>query len=192
MSQAPSAEEDQVGSLGRDGVARLPGGVGTTDADENRDGRWVAISASTTSVAERVMRLVGRPDIAEQPWFGNAGERVRHADLIDEPVDEWIGQRSFDEVCAAFHDAGAALAPVYDIAQLMNDPHVRHRETITTIQDEDLGPLKMQNLIFRLQRTPGAIRHGGRRLGQDTGQVLDDLLGLGTDEIDTLRDRGVL
>jgi len=162
------------------------------NAYQTRDGRWVAISASTTSVACRVMRLVGRPDIAEEPWFAHAGERVRHANMIDAPVAEWIGERSFDEVSTAFHDAGAALAPICDIAQLMNDPHVQERETITTIEDEDLGPLKMQNLIFRMQGTPGAIRHGGRRIGQDTEQVLDKLLGLNADEVKSLRDRGIL
>jgi crotonobetainyl-CoA:carnitine CoA-transferase CaiB-like acyl-CoA transferase len=97
-----------------------------------------------------------------------------------------------EDVAAAFQAAGAALAPIYDIAQLMSDPHVQQRDTITTIQDEDLGPLKMQNLLFRLQRTPGAIRHGGRRLGQDTEQVLNNLLGLTVDQIKALRDKDVL
>ena len=156
-----------------------------------KDGRWVAISASATSIAERVMRLVGRPDIAEQSWFPKAGERVKHADMIDAPVAEWIGARDYEEVSAAFQEAGAALAPVYDIEQLMNDPHVQEREVITTIDDEDLGPLKMQNLIFRMGGTPGAIRHGGRRLGQDTDSVLDELLGISGDKLDELRSSGV-
>jgi crotonobetainyl-CoA:carnitine CoA-transferase CaiB-like acyl-CoA transferase len=156
------------------------------------DGRWVAISASATSVAERVMRLVGRPDIAEQSWFPRAGERVKHADMIDAPVAEWIGARPLEEVSAAFQEAGAALAPVYDVEQLMNDPHVKDRDMITTIDDEDLGPLKMQNLIFRMGGTPGSIRHGGRRLGQDTEGVLDELLGISGDKLDELRERGVV
>ena len=96
-----------------------------------------------------------------------------------------------DEVSAAFQAAGAALAPVYDIEQLMNDPHVQDRDMITTIEDEDLGPLKMQNLIFRMGGTPGAIRHGGRRLGQDTDAVLDELLGISGEKLDELRENGV-
>ena len=172
------------------------GNRSTNNAPRNayltRDGRWVAISASATSIAERVMHLVGRPDIAEQSWFSKAGERVKHADMIDAPVAEWIGARDYEEVSAAFQDAGAALAPVYDIEQLMNDPHVQEREVITTIDDEDLGPLKMQNLIFRMGGTPGAIRHGGRRLGQDTDSVLDDLLGISGDKLDELRSSGVV
>ena len=172
------------------------GNRSTNNAPRNayltRDGRWVAISASATSVAERVMHLVGRSDIAEQSWFPLAGERVKHADMIDAPVAEWIGDRDYEAVSAAFQEAGAALAPVYDIEQLMNDPHVQQREVITTIDDEDLGPLKMQNLIFRMGGTPGSIRHGGRRLGQDTDSVLDELLGISGDKLDELRNRGVV
>ena len=138
------------------------------------------------------MRLVGRPDIAEQPWFPRAGERVKHADMIDAPVAEWIAARPMEEVSAAFHAAGAALAPVYDIEQLINDPHVQDRDMITTIDDEDLGPLKMQNLIFRLGGTPGSIRHGGRRLGQDTDSVLDELFGISGEKLDELRENGVV
>jgi crotonobetainyl-CoA:carnitine CoA-transferase CaiB-like acyl-CoA transferase len=74
----------------------------------------------------------------------------------------------------------------------MNDPHVVDRNIITTIDDEDLGPLKMQNLIFRMDGTPGAIRYGGRRLGQDTDTVLEELLGIGSDKIDELRSSGVV
>ena len=148
------------------------------------DDRWVAISASATSVAERVMRLVGRPDIAEKPWFASAGERVVRGELIDRAVAKWIHQRKFDEVVEAFQEAGAALAPIYDIEQLMEDPQILARESITTIQDEDLGPLKMQNLFFRMQATPGRIRFGGRRLGQDNDEVY---AGLGLDGAERAR-----
>lgn len=156
------------------------------------DQRWVAVSGSTTSVADRVMRLVGRPDIADQPWFPQAGERVRHSDLIDPPVAQWIRERPYDEVYEAFHEAGAALAPVYDIEQLTSDPQVQERDMITTIEDEDLGPLKMQNLFFRMDKTQGEIRHGGRRLGQDTDSVLDELLGISGEKLEALRESGVL
>jgi len=157
-----------------------------------RDGRWVAISASATSVAERVMALVGRPDIAEQEWFSSAGERVRHADQLDAVVGEWIGRRDFDEVMAAFQEAGAAIAPIYDIEQLVNDPHVQATEMITTVDDEDLGPLRMQNLAFRMLGSPGRIRFAGRGLGQDTEEIYRARLGLEVDGIAKLREQGVI
>jgi len=157
-----------------------------------QDGRWVAISASATSVAERVLRLVGRPDIAAQPWFASAGERSRRADLLDAVVGEWIAARDLCEVTAAFEEAGAALAPVYDVEQLVADAHVRAREIITTVHDEDLGPLKMQNLMFRLSETPGRIRFPGRRLGQDTVSVYRDWLQFDDDDLAKLRDEDVI
>jgi crotonobetainyl-CoA:carnitine CoA-transferase CaiB-like acyl-CoA transferase len=157
-----------------------------------RDGRWVAISASATSVAERVMRLVGRADLVHEPWFASAGERARRADLLDAAVAGWIGEHDLDEVLAAFDDAGAALAPIYDVTQLMRDPHVVDRETITTVPDEDLGAVKMQNLMVRLLDTPGRIRFPGRRLGQDNEQIYGELLGLDGDDLAKLREEGVI
>jgi crotonobetainyl-CoA:carnitine CoA-transferase CaiB-like acyl-CoA transferase len=156
------------------------------------DGRWVAISASATSVAARVMRLVGRGDLVDKPWFASAGERVRRGELLDAAVAAWIRARDFDEVYQAFQDAGAALAPIYDVEQLLDDPQVTALDAITTVDDEDLGPLRMQNVMFRMQETPGRIRFAGRRLGQDTETILSERLGLTAEEIDKLRHGGVL
>jgi len=182
---------DQLGIIaGRHGN-RSPNNA-PRNAYVTRDGRWVAISASATSVAERVMRLVGRGDLTEKPWFASAGERSRRSEVLDAAVSKWIAAREFDDVVRAFDEAGAALAPIYDVEQLLSDPHVQARETITTVDDEDLGPLKMQNLMFRLERTPGEIRFPGRKLGQDTEHVYRELLGLDEDELAKLRDAGVL
>jgi crotonobetainyl-CoA:carnitine CoA-transferase CaiB-like acyl-CoA transferase len=182
---------DQLGIIaGRHGN-RSPNNA-PRNAYLTRDGRWVAISASATSVAERVMRLVGRPDIAEKPWFASAGERSRRSEMIDAAVSAWIGARDVDEVVHAFQEAGAALAPIYDVEQLLNDPHVIARDAVTTVPDEDLGTLKMQNLMFRLDKTPGRIRHPGRRLGQDNAEVYAERLGLSDDKLDRLREEGVI
>jgi crotonobetainyl-CoA:carnitine CoA-transferase CaiB-like acyl-CoA transferase len=157
-----------------------------------RDGRWVAISASSTSVAARVMRLVGRADLVTKPWFASAGERSRRAELLDSSVQKWIAARDFDQVVAAFEDAGAALAPIYDVEQLVKDPHIIERDTITTVADEDLGPLKMQNLLFRLLESPGRIRFAGRGLGQDNERIYGERLGLDGDRIAQLHADGVI
>ena len=181
---------DQLGIVaGRHGN-RSPNNA-PRNAYVTRDGRWVAISASATSIAERVMRLVGRGDLVEQPWFSSAGERSRRSEVLDGAVQKWIAARDLDDVLVAFEDAGAACAPIYDVEQLVNDPHVIARETITTVDDEDLGPLKMQNLIFRLGDTPGGIRWTGRRLGQDNDAVYAEL-GVDPGRLATLREKGVV
>jgi len=190
LGPGPSAF-DQLGT-----IAGRHGNRSPNNAPRNtyltKDGRWVAISASATSIAQRVMRLVGRPDLVKEPWFASARERARNGDLLDEAVAKWIAARPLQEVCTEFERVGAALAPIYDVAQLMSDPHVQAREAITTVADEDLGPLKMQNLMFRMQATPGAIRFAGRRLGQDNHAIYAERLGLTPDRIVELRDDGVL
>lgn len=182
---------DQLGTVaGRHGN-RSPNNA-PRNAYLTQDERWVAISASATSVAERVMRLVGRPDLVEQPWFDSAGERSRHGDILDDAVAKWIAERPLSEVAEEFERVGAALAPIYDVGQLMADPHVVERESITTVCDEDLGPMKMQNLMFRLGATPGSIRFAGRRLGQDNAHFYRETLGFTPDRIAALTAEGVL
>jgi crotonobetainyl-CoA:carnitine CoA-transferase CaiB-like acyl-CoA transferase len=153
------------------------------------DGKWVAVSTSANSVAERVMKLVGRPELIDEPWFASGSGRAEHVELLDEIVSEWVGARTRDEVIDAFTEAGAAIAPVYDVADLLADPHVVARETITTVDDEDLGPVRMQNLLFRMGETPGGIRFTGRPLGADTDAILGEELGL---DVAGLRERGIV
>jgi crotonobetainyl-CoA:carnitine CoA-transferase CaiB-like acyl-CoA transferase len=190
LGPGPSAY-DQLGV-----VPGRHGNRSTNNAPRNayrtRDGRWVAISASATSIAERVMALVGRPDIAQREWFASARERVRHADQLDRIVADWIGARDFDAVMTAFEQAGAAIAPIYDMEQVVNDPHVQATEMITTVDDEDLGPLKMQNLLFRLGASPGGIRFAGRGLGQDSDAVYSQRLGLDSRRLAELRADGAI
>lgn len=181
---------DQLGVVaGRHGN-RSPNNA-PRNAYKTRDGRWVAVSASATSIAERVMTLVGRADLVAKPWFSSAGERSRRAEVLDNAVGTWIAARDLTEVLAAFEEAGAAIAPIYDVEQLVNDPHVLARDIITTVDDEDLGPLKMQNLIFRLGGTPGSIRWTGRRLGQDNEEVYAEY-GVDAARLAQLRDQGVV
>jgi crotonobetainyl-CoA:carnitine CoA-transferase CaiB-like acyl-CoA transferase len=190
LGPGPSAF-DQTGVVaGRHGN-RSPNNA-PRNAYKTKDNRWVAISASATSVAERVMTVAGRPDIAEHEWFSSARERVRHADRLDGIVSEWISARELDEVMRAFQDAGAAIAPIYDMEQLVNDPHVQATEMLKRVQDEHLGPLLMQNVMFGLSETPGRIRFTGRGLGRDNVEVYRERLGLTRERVGELPQRGAI
>ena len=155
------------------------------------DGSWVAVSTSAQSIAERVMRLVGRPELIDEPWFATGADRARHADILDAAVGDWIAQRTRTEVLAAFEKAEAAVAPIQDVRDVMTDPQYQALDTITTVDDPELGPLRMQNVLFRLSATPGAIRWTGRPHGADTDTVLSEL-GLTDTELITLRQEGAL
>lgn len=157
------------------------------------DGRWVAVSTSAQSVAERVLRLVGRPEFLDEPWFATGAGRAEHAAELDEAVGGWIARHDRDEVVRAFEEAQAAVAPIYDVRDVMTDPQYRALDSITEVADEELGTVKMQNVLFRLSGTPGAIRWAGRPHAADTDAVLGaGGLGLSDAELAELREGGVV
>jgi crotonobetainyl-CoA:carnitine CoA-transferase CaiB-like acyl-CoA transferase len=155
------------------------------------DDAWVAVSASATSIAERVLRLVGRADLTEQPWFATGAGRAAHVDEIDAAVAAWIAARSRDDVLAAFDAAEAAIAPVYDARDLLADPQLAAIDAIVPIDDDELGPIKMTNMISRLSETPGGIERTGRAHGADTAEVLAEV-GVDAAELERLRAGGVV
>ncbi|MFB6982096.1 CaiB/BaiF CoA transferase family protein [Streptomyces scopuliridis] len=155
------------------------------------DGSWLAVSTSAQSIAERVMRLVGRPELIDEPWFTTGSGRADHADVLDGAVGDWMARHTREEAMAAFEKAEAAVAPVYDIRDVMADPQYQALDTVTEVPDPELGPLRMQNVLFRLSETPGAIRWAGRPHGADTDTVLAEL-GLSGPEIAALRSEGAL
>jgi crotonobetainyl-CoA:carnitine CoA-transferase CaiB-like acyl-CoA transferase len=155
------------------------------------DGQWLAVSTSSQSIAERVMRLVGRPELIERPWFASGHLRAQHTDELDAAVGGWIADRGSDEVIDAFEAAEAAVARVNDVRGVMSDPQYRALGTVKTVDDDQLGPVAMQNVLFRLSGTPGAIRFAGRAHGADTETVFTEL-GLDDGQLDRLRERGVI
>jgi crotonobetainyl-CoA:carnitine CoA-transferase CaiB-like acyl-CoA transferase len=156
-----------------------------------RDQKWVAISTSALPIAERVMRLVGHPEVIDEPWFKSGAERAQHADELDRYVGDWIAQRDADEVTRAFEEAQAAVAPIYDVRDVLQDPQYAALESIISVPDEDLGQVKMQNVLFRMLGTPGKVRWPGRRLGQDNAEVFAEL-GVSPERLGELRAAGVV
>lgn len=142
---------------------------------KTRDGRWVAISTSAQSIAERVMRLVGHPEYIEEPWFKSGSERVIHASELDAAVGGWIAQRDLAEVVDVFEQAEAAVAPIYDISDIFTDPQYQALQSIVAVPDRELGEVKMQNVMFRMLGTPGKVRWAGRELGADNAEVYGQL-----------------
>jgi crotonobetainyl-CoA:carnitine CoA-transferase CaiB-like acyl-CoA transferase len=155
------------------------------------DDGWVAVSASATSIAERVMRLVGREDLITQPWFATGSGRAAHVDEIDAAVAEWIGARTREDVLAQFEAAEAAIAPVYDAHDLLLDPQLRAIDAFVSVEDDELGQIKMSNVISRLSETPGAVDRAGAAHGADTAEVLAEL-GIDSEGLARLRAGGAV
>jgi crotonobetainyl-CoA:carnitine CoA-transferase CaiB-like acyl-CoA transferase len=176
-------------------VGQRHGNRSTNNAPRNTyrcaDGSWVAVSTSAQAVAERVLRLVGHPEVLDEPWFRTGRQRAEHADLLDDMVGGWVAERTRDEVLSEFVAAGAAAAPVYDAADIAADEHVRATGMLTTVDDEELGEVLMHGLMWQMSATPGDIRFTGRALGADTDDVAREL-GLDDAALVDLRSRGVM
>jgi crotonobetainyl-CoA:carnitine CoA-transferase CaiB-like acyl-CoA transferase len=158
---------------------------------QTKDGKWVAISTSAQNIAERVMRLVGHPEYIDEPWFQKGSDRAKHADELDEAVGSWISERTQDEVVEAFEEVSAAVAPIYSIEDIMEDPQYRALDSIVSIDDPELGAVKMQNVLFRLSETPGEIKWSGPKLGEHNEEVYREI-GLSEEELEELSEKGVL
>jgi crotonobetainyl-CoA:carnitine CoA-transferase CaiB-like acyl-CoA transferase len=156
-----------------------------------KDSRWVAVSTSAQSIAERVMRLVGRPELTEEPWFASGGERAKHADVLDEAVASWVARHDRDEVVRAFEEAHAAVAPIYDVRDVVADPQFQALGSLVRVPDPELGSVLMQNVLFRLSETPGQITSAGPALGQHTEEVLAEI-GIDADQVAELRRQGAV
>jgi crotonobetainyl-CoA:carnitine CoA-transferase CaiB-like acyl-CoA transferase len=177
-------------------IATRHGNRSTQNAPRNTyltaDGSWVAISTSAQQIAERVLRLVGHPEVIDEPWFSSGTGRVQHVDLLDGYVADWVSMRTRDEVVVAFVDAGAAIAPIYDARDIVEDPHIRATEMLIEVPDEDLGAVMMHNVMWRMSETPGSIRFTGRALGADTDEILIGELGMDSEAVTQLRAEGVV
>lgn len=159
---------------------------------QTRDGRWVAISTNAPAIVKRVLTLCGGEGAANDPRFATPQGRVEHMDEVDGLVADWVALRDLDDVPAQFEAAEAAIGPAYDIAQIFEDPQYQARGDIVTVDDEDLGPIKMTNAFPYLSQTPAQIRHGGARKGQHNEVILGGELGLDADALADLKDKGII
>jgi crotonobetainyl-CoA:carnitine CoA-transferase CaiB-like acyl-CoA transferase len=127
------------------------------------DQKWVGISTSSDSVAQRVLRILG---VENDPRFANFNLRVEHREELDRLVSQWCAQRTQEEVMRIFEEADAAIGPVYDMADIANDPHYAARRMI-----DSLDGTPMQGLIARLSATPGALRWQGKAPNADGDDI---------------------
>ena len=145
------------------------------NAYKTRDGRWVALSTASPSIARRVLNLCGGEGTADDPRYATNTERVKRIDEVDGMVASWIAARTLAEVLDGFEKVEAAIGPIYDASQIVDDPQYKARESVITVPDPEFGQIKMQNVFPRMSRTPGRIRFPGARLGQHQDEVIAEL-----------------
>ena len=184
-------EFDQLGIVrsrsGNRSQYAAPGNVYRT-----RDGHWASIAASTQSIYERLCRALGRDDLVDDPRFASNPARVAHRDALDEIIAAEVAKHTIDALRALLDDHEVGFSPVYTIEDVFADPQVAAREAIVTVDDDELGPVRMQGVVPRFSRTPGRVVRAGPALGENNDDVYRDVLGLSPADIEGLRTRRVI
>lgn len=157
-----------------------------------KDGRWVALSASSQSIAENVFNAINRPDLINDSRFCDNPCRVKNVEELDRIIGTWIGEHDMDEVMQILLAAGAVVGPIYNIDQLFKDPHFIYRQSLIEIEDSDFGKVTMPNVVAKFSRTPGAVKFTGAGKGQHNHEVFSGLLGLSNEEISALKILGAI
>jgi formyl-CoA transferase len=178
------------------GAVRERVGSGSTTAVPRNvyrtsDGRWLAMSGSMQTMAQRIFRVIGRDDMNQDPRFATNEDRVAHRDEVDAAVGDWIGQRTLAENMAVFERESVTVAPVYDIAQICEDPHFEEREILVELPDGEMGSVPHHNVFPLMSRTPGGFRAPAPALGEHNDAILG-ALGLSAGEIADLSQQGVI
>ena len=165
--------------------------AGPRNAYRCKDGRYVCLSASTQKMAERVFRSIGRPELVDNPRYRTNADRVRHAEELDAIIAPFIAERTQAENVRFFEEAEVTIGPIYDISQIVEDPHVVERELVADYPDTDMDALPMHHVVPRLSRTPGSIRTPAPRLGEHNRALLSEL-GIEGAAYDALAAKGVV
>jgi crotonobetainyl-CoA:carnitine CoA-transferase CaiB-like acyl-CoA transferase len=153
------------------------------------DGRWVSLSAPMKGMVERLFRVIGREDMLDDPRFATNSARLANAEACEAPIAEFIARMPLDEALDFFRKNEITVAPVYEVDQVLADPHVRERGTLVEVPDADLGMLAMHNIAPRLSGTPGDLRIPAPRLGEHTREALAEI-GLDAAAIDAMLESG--
>ncbi len=162
------------------------------NAYETRDGEWIAISASSNRTFGRLASAIGRPELAEDPRFRDNPSRIANDEELDGIICEWIAARSAEEVMDQLSRGDVVAGPVLDIAGIFADPQYAARENIVTVDDPDVGPLKMPGIVPRFSRSEGALWRAGGAMGEDNDYVYRDLLGISAGELEDLAREGAI
>ncbi len=171
--------------------ARLPG-VAPNNQYPTRDGQYIHITAASDAVFRRVASAIDRPELAKDPLYAAAIDRARNEDPLDAIISEWTAQHDCSALEERLHAANVPAARIYTVEDIFNDPHYAARGMLEKVPSDELGSVTMPAVVPRLSANPGKIRHAGRRIGQDTRDVLREVLGLSDDEISSLESKRII
>jgi len=188
----PNALEYRAHGIVRKRIGNRSHNASPRGTYKTREGKWVALSASTPASADAMFKALGLGHLLADPRFATNDARIANGEAVDQAIAGAIGERSREEIVRLFETEGLTAAPVYDIADIMEDPHFKARRTFVDLPDPQLGTVTMSAPTPRLSDTPGTIRWAGSALGSHNREVYAGELGLSDTELDRLKADGII
>ena len=168
----------------------LPG-IAPSNAYRCKDEGYALIAGNGDSIFKRLMGVIGRDDLANDPALADNAGRVARVAEIDAAIGDWAAQRSVDEVLSALDRAAVPAGRIYTVADIAADPHYRAREMIGEVVMDDGSRIAVPGICPKLSATPGGHRRNAPAVGQDTDAVLAEI-GLTPAQIRALKDKGIV
>jgi crotonobetainyl-CoA:carnitine CoA-transferase CaiB-like acyl-CoA transferase len=159
---------------------------------QTADGHWLGLSATSQSTWESLARAMGLAHLLQDPRFKDNAARLENKDALNRVLQDWLGRRPLDRIMEELVPAGGVVGPVYNVEQIVSDPHYQAREDILEVDDPELGPTRMLGVVPKFSNTPGSVEHAGPRLGQHNAQVYGEWLGYTPRQLEDLADRNII
>jgi crotonobetainyl-CoA:carnitine CoA-transferase CaiB-like acyl-CoA transferase len=179
-----------------DDIEKRSGNRSTSSAPRNvyetGDDRAVAISASAQPIAERVFEAIERPDLIDDPRFADNEKRLENVEELDSIIQDWMDDHTREEIVARFEEYEATIAPIYNVADIIEDEHYQARDALVEVEDDQLGEGLVQNTFPRFSETPGEISHLGPQLGAHNEEVYGEHLAYDEETLADLQSEDVI
>jgi formyl-CoA transferase len=182
-------EYSAFGEVRQAAGSALPG-IAPTNAYLCADGGYVLVAGNGDSIFKRLMTVIGRDDLGNDPQLENNDGRVKRVAELDQAIGEWAKTVSTDKALEILDSVAVPVGRIYTVADIANDPHYKARENIQTIQMRDGSKLDVPGVIPKLSRTPGSIKTLAPDIGENTDEILRGI-GLSDFQVASLKERGI-
>lgn len=180
-----------LGKIAKRCGSRLPNST-PNNIYPTRDSRWLLIAAPAQSTFRRLIEVMEMPDLLQDARFFTGTRRSENEEVLDQIISNWtktLDQKVIEETLLK---ANVPVSPVYNVADIFDDPHYRERNMLIETEHDQLGKVTLPGIVPKLSSSPGNVHWAGRQVGQDTYEILSELGRYSEDDISSLINKGVI
>ncbi|WP_066073816.1 CaiB/BaiF CoA transferase family protein [Neobacillus soli] len=184
--------EYDLKSLVRERTGSTLPGIAPSNTYECADGKYVVIGANGDSIFKRLMNMMGREDLANDPRFATNQGRADNVELIDGLIEEWTKQRPLEEALQSLDDAAVPAGPIYSIKDIAEDVHYKARNMLEPIELPTGETVLAPGVVPKLSETPGSLKWIGPSLGEHNVEIFEKLIQMDQEQLTKLKQLGVI